>query len=83
MVGNIYLNNFKVDSIAFKFKGNTITYGQLDTNVKKYTNFFKNFGVKPGERVILSCPNSPEFIYSYLGVVSTGAVIVPTEPQGQ
>jgi long-chain acyl-CoA synthetase len=38
-------------------------------------------GVKDQERVLLSCPNSPEFIYSYLSVAKNGGIIVPINVQ--
>ena len=66
MVGNIYKKNYNANSIAIKFKGDSISYGQLDKTVNQYTSLLKKLGLKAGERVILSCPNSPEFIYSYL-----------------
>lgn len=77
MVGTIYKNVFNPEAIAIKFKDNTITYGELDKIVTSYANYFKRFGLKTGERVILSCINSPEFIYSYFGVVRNGGIIVP------
>ncbi len=76
-VGNIYDNNFKDEKIALNYKGNSITYGQLDQNVKGYASYLKNAGLKSGDKVILSCVNSPEFIYSYFGTVQNGGVIVP------
>ena len=77
MVGSIYRNNFRPDGIALRHKGNSISYQQLDDTVKRYAGFFRRMGVKQGDRVVLSCLNSPEFIYSYLGTVRLGAVIVP------
>lgn len=38
-------------------------------------------GVKASERVLLSCPNSPEFIYSYLSVVKNAGIIIPLNSQ--
>lgn len=77
MVGDIYKNNYNSNSIALKFKGSSVTYEQLDKTVISYTSYFKELGIKAGDRVILSCINSPEFIYSYFGVVRNGAIIVP------
>lgn len=77
MVGDIYKHNYNGNSIALKFKGSSVTYEQLDKTVIGYTNYLKELGIKAGERVILSCLNSPEFIYSYFGVVKNGAIIVP------
>jgi len=77
MVGAIYKNNYNSDSIALKFKGSSVTYGQLDKMVLGYASYLKKLGVKTGDRVILSCLNSPEFIYSYMGTVKNGGIIVP------
>jgi long-chain acyl-CoA synthetase len=77
MVGKIYLNNFRPDVVALKYKGRSIDYRQLDDTVKRYAGYLRRLGVKQGDRVILSCLNSPEFIFSYLGTVRIGAVIVP------
>lgn len=77
MLGNIYKNNFNPEHIALKYKDQTITYGQLDEKVSKYATFLSKKGVKKGDKVVLSCLNSPEFIYSYLGIVKLGAIVVP------
>jgi long-chain acyl-CoA synthetase len=81
MVGDIYRNNFNSDSIALKFKESSVTYGQLDKIVLGYASYFKELGIKAGERVILGCRNSPEFVYSYLGTVRNGGIIVPINLQ--
>jgi len=77
MVGTIYKNVFNPEAIALKYKDSVVTYGELDKNVTGYANYFKKLGLKTGEKVILSCINSPEFIYSYFGVVRNGGIIVP------
>lgn len=77
MVGDIYKNHNRINAIALKFKESNVTYGQLDKKVIGYAGYFKQLGIKKGERVILSCRNSPEFIYSYLGTVKNGGIIVP------
>jgi len=81
MVGNIYKKVYNANSIAIKFKRNTITYEQLDKTVNQYASLLLTLGVKAEERVLLSCLNSPEFIYSYLSVVKNGAIIVPINLQ--
>ena len=77
MVSNIYKNTFDPYSIALKYKGEQTTYGELDQNVQKYATYFTKIGVKKGDKIVLSCLNSPEFIYSYLGAIKIGAIIVP------
>ena len=81
MVGNIFKRDFNPNSIAIKYKGNDITYEQLDQTVNQYASLLSNLGVQTEDRVLLSCPNSPEFIYSYLSVVKNGAIIVPINLQ--
>jgi len=81
MVGNIYKKVSNANSVAIKFKRNNITYEQLDKTVNQYSNLLLMLGVKDQERVLLSCPNSPEFIYSYLSVVKNGGIIVPINVQ--
>lgn len=77
MVGNIYKTSFNSGKTAINFKGKSITYGQLDQMVLGYACYLKKAGLKEGDKVVLSCINSPEFIYSYFGTVRNGGVIVP------
>lgn len=77
MVGDIYKKNFSEEKIAFNYKGDNISYGELDRKVLAYAAYLKSVGLNAGDKVVLSCLNSPEFIYSYFGTVRNGAVIVP------
>jgi len=77
MVGDIYKTSFSAEKVALNYKGNSITYGQLDRMVLAYASYLKKIGLKTGDKVVLSCLNSPEFIYSYFGTVRNGGIIVP------
>ena len=77
MVGDIYKTHFDPEKTALKYKGNDITYRQLDRAVVAYAACLRKAGLKAGDKVVLCCLNSPEFIYSYFGVVRNGGVIVP------
>ena len=77
LVGDIYKNNFNSEKTALNFKGTSISYGELDQKVLAYASYLKEAGLKAGEKVVLSCLNSPEFIYSYMGTVRNGGIIVP------
>jgi len=79
-VGQIYKNNYDPDRVALLFKDKTWTYGDFDDAVIAHANFFRRLGLKPGERVILDAPNSPEFLFTYLGVVRNAGIIVPINP---
>jgi Acyl-CoA synthetases (AMP-forming)/AMP-acid ligases II len=81
IVGNIYKKVYNADAIAIKFRKDSITYEQLDKTVNQYSSFLRILGVKAGVRVLLSCLNSPEFIYSYLSVIKNEGIIVPINHQ--
>jgi long-chain acyl-CoA synthetase len=34
-------------------------------------------GIAPGDRIALYCPNAPEFVVAYLGILKAGATVVP------
>src|SRR5690606_4433807 len=38
-------------------------------------------GIEPGDRVLICAPNSPDWIASYFGTVSIGAIAVPVDDQ--
>ncbi len=63
---------------AIAFAGQSpVTYSQLQQHVEKYRNFFYHQGIREGENVGLFSRNSPEFVYSYMAIISLGAVVVP------
>lgn len=66
--------------LAFRGKDN-VTYRQLREEVASYRGFFFRSGIREGDNVGLFARNSVEFVYSYLAVVSLGAVVVPLNYQ--
>lgn len=65
------------DQRALVYHDQQVTYNELVGWVDAYANMFQASGIKPGERVAICAPNCPEFIYSYLGAVKAGAIVVP------
>ena len=65
-----------IDSPAFVGK-DKVSYGELQEQVRKYRNYFYTSGIRAGENVGLFSRNSVEFVYSYMAIVSLGAVVVP------
>jgi long-chain acyl-CoA synthetase len=57
--------------------GDRITYAALDTAVNRVANLLVARGVQPGDKVALSCPNTPHFTTIYFGILKAGAVVVP------
>lgn len=70
------INKGKDGQVAF-FGKKQVTYNELREQVERYRAFFYQQGVRPGDNVGLLSKNSAEFIYSYMAIVSLGAVAVP------
>ncbi|QBF29668.1 class I adenylate-forming enzyme family protein [Thalassococcus sp. S3] len=57
-----------------------LTYGELADAAARIAAHLAEIGVQPGDRVILSMPNSTAFCAAFWGIVSAGAVAVPLNP---
>jgi long-chain acyl-CoA synthetase len=57
------------------------TYADLQELASRAAAFLVTKGVKPGDRVLLLSDNAPEWGMSYFGVMKTGAICVPVDPQ--
>ncbi len=62
---------------AVVFKGRKVDFRSLKDNVFKLANFLESQGIKDSKKVAVFLPNNLEAVYSYLGVLSTGATLVP------
>ena len=62
---------------AIRHRGVEYSFAQLEDMVRRYTGFLMKAGVKKGDRVAISSPNCPEFIFSYWAAVRLGALVVP------
>ncbi len=56
------------------------TYQELDDLVSRMANLLVGLGIKPGDRVGLQLLNSPQFVFSYFGILRAGAIAVPINP---
>lgn len=54
-----------------------ITYADLDAAASQVAHLLVQRGVLPGDRVALSCSNTPWFTIANLGILKAGAVVVP------
>jgi len=55
----------------------SLTYAQVDAAANRVAHLLVSLGVAPGDRVVLSCPNLPQFPIAYFGILKAGAVVVP------
>lgn len=58
-----------------------VTYGQLRREVGRYRDYLYQAGIRRGDNVGLLLRNSPAFVYSYMAIVSLGALVVPINYQ--
>lgn len=62
---------------AFVFNDTHINYSQLNGAANQIANGLRSQGIKPGDKIALSCLNVPYFPMIYFGILKVGAVIVP------
>jgi len=65
---------------ALLFQGTTVSYGQLQRLSDAFANALIDLGVKPGDRVALLLPNTPQIIISILGTWKAGGIAVTLNP---
>ncbi|MBX9928494.1 MAG: benzoate-CoA ligase family protein [Gemmatimonadaceae bacterium] len=57
------------------------TYAETAAQVDRYANaLVKQYGLLPGQRVLLRAPNSPRMAAAYLAVMKAGGIVVATMP---
>ena len=65
------------DRTALVAGGTRLSYAEVDAAANQVANLLVTYGVGPGDRVALSCPNLPQFPIVYFGILKVGAVVVP------
>jgi long-chain acyl-CoA synthetase len=68
------------DSPCTIFKGEVITYRQMDELTNRLAAGLADLGVKKGDRVGIFMPNTPQFVQAYFAVLKAGGVVVATNP---
>ena len=62
------------------YGANTLTYGDIASEIEKMHVLFEKCGVKKGEKIALCARNQAEWCVAYLAAVTYDAVIVPLLP---
>ncbi|WP_033292495.1 long-chain-fatty-acid--CoA ligase [Amycolatopsis jejuensis] len=65
------------DREALVHDGRRLTYRELDRASDGIARRLHQLGVAPGDRVAVTCPNTPEFPVVYYGILKLGAIVVP------
>ncbi len=64
------------DKPAFVCNRRSYTYGELLKSIDRVASLLLELGVRPGDRVALYAPNSPEWVAAYYGIIRAGAVVL-------
>ncbi len=62
------------------FFGARLTYGRIKELSDRLAIGARQLGIRPGDRVALLLPNSPQFVIAYYGLLKAGAVVVSLNP---
>jgi long-chain acyl-CoA synthetase len=54
-----------------------LTYAQVNAMACQVAGMLAARGIKPGDKVALTCPNIPHFTIAYFGILKAGATVVP------
>ena len=75
----------RIDAAAHEYKDHpailgpsiSLTHGELQAISLEVAGFLQSQGIRKGDRIALYAQNGPEFVAIYLGIVRSGAVVVP------
>lgn len=65
------------EQIALLYEGREISYAELSDQTLRVAGMLSDLKVIPGERVGILLHDSPEFIETFVGTISIGAIAVP------
>ena len=65
---------------AIKLDDLVIPYAALAQGAARLAGWLTELGVQPGDRVVLTMPNLPQFPIIYYGILWSGGVVVPMNP---
>ncbi len=68
------------DHTALVFKGEKISYGEMEWRSDAIAQALIANGVKKGDRVAIIMPNTPQFVLSELGIWKAGAIAASINP---
>lgn len=68
------------DQTAIVFKGNKLTYSDLDQLSDAMAAALAANGFRKGDRAVIYMPNTPQFAISYFGVMKAGGIVIATNP---
>ncbi len=68
------------EAVALSWRGQRLTYAQLEARANQIANALRRRGVGPEVRVGICLPRTPELVAAMLGVLKAGGAYVPLDP---
>ncbi|MBD5182986.1 MAG: long-chain fatty acid--CoA ligase [Bacteroidales bacterium] len=72
-----FRDNFNLPALTDYVSGKSLTYGDFARRIARLHLFFDAAGVRPGDKIALLGRNTPNWVISFMSVITYGAVIVP------
>lgn len=72
-----FKKNWDLPALTDYTAGTTLTYGQLAQSIALAHTFYKSIGIKQGDKIALCGKDSSDWIRTYMGIVTYGAIVVP------
>jgi len=69
------------DAVAVEFRGELLTYAELNRRANQVTHYLRARGIKPGELVAICLDHSFQELIAILGVLKTGAGYVALDSE--
>lgn len=65
---------------ALSFYGKKITFQELTFTTNAFASALQKSGIQKGDRVAIMLPNCPQYVISYYGVLTVGAIVTQVNP---
>ena len=77
-LGTPAANNIAMIVEDDKLGTSQITFSALSERTSRFAQLLRNYGIEPGERILIRLPNSLDYPTAFLGAMKRGAISVPT-----
>ena len=68
---------------AYKPSFDALSYGEALGRARVFAEHLKMAGVAAGDRIVLNCPNSLEYVCAYYGILLAGGTVSPLDPRSR
>lgn len=72
-----WIDNFSLPALTDYGSGKTLTYGEMARRIARLHLFYRQLGIRPGDKIALLGKNTTNWVIDFMGTITYGAVIVP------